>query len=304
MAAAQEASDIIQKELQETDFLKWVDACRSIITGNSSENRILNKLSRIINTDDIKPKFGPDPRIKYGPANKIFEGLYIMKPYIDRYGDGIKREGIKDWNGFDAKHFYSREDKWSKYKDMYLMEKGHVESWDKNHVTTYTLEDLDEKYDKALKTAAGNTDAIQKIMKEKNRVTVKRTAILNLIKQSEWYKSYDEVEIPEEWLKGRKEEEAIEEEKAKFSNLTAAERREIEKRMVAYTVRFDDKKDDNFTMEKIEPKTIDLMNSKYRTYYCTKEDEGKMKQAALLLKEIQPSYKVVYPDGPMNNWEK
>ena len=35
MAAAQEASDMVQEELQETDFLKWVDTCRSIITGNS-----------------------------------------------------------------------------------------------------------------------------------------------------------------------------------------------------------------------------------------------------------------------------
>ena len=117
MAAAQEASDIIEEELQETDFLKWVDACRSIITGNSSENRILNKLSRIIDTEAIKPKFGPDPRIKYGPANKLFEGLQIMKPYEHSH-DGIKRDIVKDWQGFDAKHFYSREGKWSKYKDM------------------------------------------------------------------------------------------------------------------------------------------------------------------------------------------
>ena len=302
MAAANEASDIIQEELQETDFLKWVDACRSIITGNSSENRILNKLARIINTDDLKPKFGPDPRIKYGPSNKLFEGLRLMKPYEDRH-DGIKREAIKDWNGFDAKHFYEREEKWSKYKDMYLMEDP-GSSYSTHHVTTYTLEDLDEKFDNALAKASGNPDAIKKVMKEKSRVTAKRTAILKLIEESDWYKNYDEVEVPEDWLQGRKEEEAEEQEKAKFSNLTAAERREIEKRMVAYTLRYDDRKTDYFTMDKIEPKTIDLMNSKYRTYYCTKEDEGKMKKAALLLKRIQPNHKQVYPDSNLGHWDK
>jgi len=303
MSAAQEASDIIEEELQETDFLKWVDACRSIITGNSSENRILNKLSRIINTDDMKPKFKPDPRIKYGPANKLFEGLTIMKPYEDRH-DGIKREPIKDWNGFDAKHFYEREGKWSKYKDIYLMDKGQEDSYHKNHVATYTIEDLNEKFDNALKKASGNADAIQKIMKQKTRVTAKRNAIVKLIETSEWYQSYDELEVPEEWLTRHKEEIAIEEEKSKFTDLSPSERREIEKRIVAYTIRYDDKKDDSFTMDKIEPKTIDLMNSKYRTYYCTKEDEGKMKKAALLLKNIQPSYKKVYTNGPMNNWDK
>lgn len=303
MAAAQEASDIIQEELQETDFLKWVDACRSIITGNSSENRILNKLARIINTDDIKPKFGPDPRIKYGPANKLFEGLTIMKPYKDRH-EGIKRDTMKDWNGFDAKHFYEREDKWSKYKDMYLMEKDTEDHWNRNHVCTYTLEDLEDRFNNALAKAMGNPDTVQKVMKEKTRVTAKRNAILKLIESSEWYKNYDEVEVPEEWLKGRKEEEAQEEEKAKFSNLSPAERREIEKRMVAYTLRYDERKDDYFTMDKIEPKTVDIMNSKYRTYYCTKEDEGKLKQAALLLKEIMPKHHEVYPNTNRSSWDK
>jgi len=303
MAAAQEASDIIEEELQETDFLKWVDACRSIITGNSSENRILNKLARIIDTEAIKPKFGPDRRIKYGPANTLFEGMILMKPYQDRGGDGVKREAIKDWNGFDAKHFYEREDKWSKYKDMYLMDDPD-NNYNQHHVCTYTLDDLDEKFNSALVKAAGNPDAIQKVMKEKNRVTSKRTAILKFIEASEWYKNYDDTEIPEEWLTSYKEEESQEEEKAKFNNLSAAERREIEKRMVAYTVRYDDRKQDHFTMDKIEPKTIDLMNSKYRTYYCTRADEGKMKQAAMLLKNIQPSHREVYPDTNLSSWDK
>ena len=303
MAAAQEASDIIEEELQETDFLKWIDACRSIITGNSSENQILNKLARIIDTDALKPKFSPDPRIKYGPASKLFEGLLVMKPYEDRHGDGIKRDTVKEWNGFDAKHFYKREGKWSKYKDMYLMDDPES-NYNTHHVTTYTVDDLDEKFNNALAKAAGNSDAINKVMKEKNRVTAKRTAILKLIESSEWYNNYDETEVPEDWLQGRKEEEAQEQEKAKFSNLSAAERREIEKRMVAYTVRYDDKKDDYFTMDKIEPKTVDIMNSKYRTYYCTKENEGKMKAAAMLLRNIQPRHYEVYPSSNKGNWDK
>lgn len=57
-------------------------------------------------------------------------------------------------------------------------------------------------------------------------------------------------------------------------------------------------------MDKIEPKTVDIMNSKYRTYYCTKEDEGKMKLAALLLKEIVPKHNEVYPNTSRSSWDK
>ena len=303
MAAAQEASDMVQEELKETDFLKWVDTCRSVITGNSSENRILNKLSRIINKDDIKPKYGPNPKIKYGPANKMFEGLRIMKPAeLKKSGkEVIEREVVKDWQGFDAKHFYERTGSWSKYKDMYLME-NEGDSWNKNHVTTYSLVDLDEKYDSQIGKATG--DAKLKLVKEKSRVTAKRTAILKLIESSEWFKSYDEVEVPEEWLKNCKEVEAEEEEKSQFSNLSPTERREIEKRMVAYTVRYDDRKNDRFTMDKIEPKAKDLMNSANRIYYCTREDEGKMKAAAMLLKNVMPTHHEVYPTSHLSVWDK
>jgi hypothetical protein len=303
LAAAQEASDMVQDELKETDFLKWVDTCRSIITGNSSENRILNKLSRIINKDDIKPKYGPNPKIKYGPANKIFEGLRIMRPAELRKNgkEVIEREAVKDWQGFDAKHFYERTGSWSKYKDMYLME-IEDDNWNKNHVTTYSITNLDEKYDPQIGKATG--DAKLKLVKEKSRVQVKRGIILKLIEKSEWFKNYDEVEVPEEWLKNCKEIEAEEEQKAEFKHLSPAERREIEKRMVAYTVRYDDKKDDRFTMDKIEPKAKDLMNSSNRIYYCTREDEGKMKQAALLLKEVMPKQNKVYPNSHFDNWDK
>jgi len=301
LAAAQEASDMVEEQLKETDFLKWVDACRSIITGNSSENKVLNKLSRIINTDDIKPKYGPDPRIKYGSANKLFEGLNIMKPYTayENSKKVIKRDTVKDWQGFDAKHFYAKEGPFNKYKDTYLLNKDCEDSYDKNHVTTYNLQDLDDKFKELLEKALGNTDAVQKVMKEKNRVKAKRAAILKFIESSEWYKSYDDIEVPEEWIEECKEIEAQDEEKAKFSNLSPAERREIEKRMVAYTLRLDHTKDDKFTLDKIEPKVKDLMNSTNRIYYCTKEDEGKMRTAARLLSNVAPSFKDVYPKASM-----
>ena len=74
--------------------------------------------------------------------------------------------------------------------------------------------------------------------------------------------------------------------------------------MVAYTVRYDDRKDDKFTMDKIEPKAKDLMNSANRIYYCTREDEGKMKAAAMLLKNVMPTHNQVYPTSNFGVWDK
>ena len=123
------------------------------------------------------------------------------------------------------------------------------------------------------------------LLKDKARVSAKRDAILNFISKSEWYKNYDSVEVPEDFIVECKEVEAEDEEKSKFTNLSAADRREIEKRMVAYTLRWDHLKEDNLTLEKIEPKAKDLMSSTNRIYYCTSEDEHKMRSAALVYPE-------------------
>jgi hypothetical protein len=293
MAAAQEASDMVEEQLKETDFLKWIDKCRAVITGSSDENKILNKISRIVDKDMIKPKYGPDPRIKYSSAPKLFEGLKLMRPV--KINNTIERESVKDWNSFDSKHLYSRETQFSKYKDMYLMNLDVEDNWNLNKVTTYSLINLDDVYAEALSKATG--DAKLKVLKEKNRIKAKRTAVLKYIESSEWCKNYDTIEVPDEYIAECKEIEAEDEEKSKYTNLTAIERREIEKRMVAYTVRWDHRKDDRLTLEKIEPKAKDLMSSSNSIYYCTKEDEGKMRAAALLLQDIVPRFREVYPNA-------
>ncbi len=303
LAASQEASEIIEKELQETDFLKWISACRSIIAGKSSTNRILNKLATIVDTEDLKPRFGPDPRIKYGPMKNLLEGFNILSPYVDNSSnEKVKRETLSVWGSFDAEHFYAREEKWSKFKDLYIMNNPE-DKQNPHKVCTFSFKDLDAVFDHKINMWTG--DAQAKVMKEKKRVLKKREVVLALIEKSEWYKDYDTIEVPVEFSESVTEEEEIAEEKSKFSHLSAVDRRDIEKRMVAYTLRYDDRKEDRFTMDKIEPKTIDVMNSVYRTYYATKEDEPKLKAAAMLLKTMMPKHSEVYPgNSNVNSWDK
>ena len=128
------------------------------------------------------------------------------------------------------------------------MKKDTEESYQLNNVVTFSKTDLDEHFKDDLIKATDKSF----VLKEKNRVLAKRTAVFNFIKQSELYKDYDSIVVPDEFIQDCKEIEEQELEKSKYSNLTAAERREIEKRMVAYTLRWDHLKEDNLTLEKIE----------------------------------------------------
>tara|TARA_R110000744_G_scaffold121994_1_gene226885 strand:- start:147 stop:2885 length:2739 start_codon:yes stop_codon:yes gene_type:complete len=289
-AAAQEASEIVQEQLKETDFLKWVSKCRALITNGDSENRVLNKLANIVDKELIKPSFSPDPRIKYSASHILFEGFNLMTP--KPFNNKMEREPVKNWGSFNSSHFYERNGAFNKYKDAYLRQLDCESKYDSNKVCTYTLEDLDAKFSNDIAKSTG--DSLVKLMKEKNRVTTKRNVILKFMQESELYKNYDDIEVPEEFIENSKIEEDQQLELSKFSNLSAADRREIEQRMVAYTLRYDDRKENWFTLDKIEPKAKDLMSSTSRIYYCTKEDEDKMRIAALLLKSVVPTHKDVY----------
>jgi hypothetical protein len=81
------------------------------------------------------------------------------------------------------------------------------------------------------------------------------------------------------------------------------ERREIEKRMVAYTLRYEERQE-RYVWDKIEPRTKDLMSTKRITYYGTKEDEAQLKFAAMTLFWQAPTQRDFYQEQKEDdhNW--
>ena len=73
---------------------------------------------------------------------------------------------------------------------------------------------------------------------------------------------------------------------AQFENITPAERRKIEERMVAYTFRYNEKhwhssgSDNRYIRDKIEPKVKDLMKTQRTTY------QGQVLQTIELIKQL------------------
>jgi hypothetical protein len=301
--AAIEATNVVQDELNTKDFLDWISKTRALVSGARSENRVLNKLSNIIDKDMISPTFPGDKRIRYSIPTKLFEGFKITK--LSYEIDKGKFKSVRDdklivWGGLDPMHFYFKDDApFNRLTDAYIIKGDEYEC----NPSVFSLEDLDAKFNPKIALAVG--DAKTKLEAEKRRVERKRTAVLKYFKESEFYHSYDDVEVPEDWSVEFNTEEEQAMEVSKFDNISPAERREIEKRMVAYSLRFDKKRNDGkeYTLDKIEPKAKDLMESESRIYYCTKADEAQMHLAAKILHELAPTFKEVYPENTWSNWD-
>lgn len=303
-AASVEATQIVQDELNDTDFLNWLVTCRNVIAGGNSNNRVLGILGRIIDKSMIKPTFPGDKRLRYHIPTKLFEGFTLTKLSSVRESGRTKivRSDLVSWDGFDAKHLYFKDEvNFNRTTDAYLM--NLTDTWNTNSVVVLGWEDLDAKFEKITSISG---DAKLKMIKEKTRVTAKRAATMKALEASALYHVYDDVEVPEGWKldfqEAQEEEEAI----ATSSGMSAADRREIEKRMVAYTLRYDDKRGDdkNYTWDKIEPKAKDLMLSDKRTYYGTKADEELLLLAAAFIHPMAPKHDEVWPGTSYNRWDE
>ena len=294
-AAADEASEIVQEELKQTDFVSWLIACKQVLT-NADSGSVLGRLSNIIDQEQLKPKFGPDPRLKNESVKALFSGMkveVITKTRNYSSGDDtIERLPINDYSQLRENNiFIMGEEHHSKYKDMYLIHECG------GPIICIKLGDFNHQY---------HLDTEENKKKNAKRVA-KRARVLELIEQSTHSRYYDDVEIDEEWLEEYKDEIAKAKEIAQFENITPAERRKIEERMVAYTFRYNDKQwhasgsDNHYIRDKIEPKVKDLMKTQRTTYYGTAADDEKLMVACGMVHPFAPRMHEVYKD--MMRWQ-
>jgi hypothetical protein len=291
-AAADEASEIVQEELQQTDFVSWLIACKQVLT-KADSGSVLGRLSNIIDQEQLKPKFAPDPRLKNESVKKLFAGMKVEVITKNRdYSSGddtIERNAIENYSQLRENNiFIMGEESHSKYKDMYLIHKCEgpiicikpVDSWEPSPAIS------------------------PESLKANKRARAKRARVLELITESTHSRNYDDIEVDGEWLEEYKDEIAKAKEVAQFENITPAERRKIEERMVAYTFRYNDKhwhnsgSDKRYIRDKIEPKVKDLMKTQRTTYYGTAADDDKLMVACGMIHPFAPGIRKVYLDMP------
>ena len=292
IAAADEATEIVQDELKQTDFVSWLLACKQVLT-KADSGSVLGRLSNIIDQESLKPKFGPDPRLKNESVKKLFAGMkveVITKVRDYRSGeDIIDRSAIENYSQLrDNNIFIMGEENHSKFKDMYLINKC------EGPIICI----------KSSEFSSGLTlDSAENRKKHARRIA-KRARVLELIEESTHSRNYDDIEVDEEWLEEYKDEIAKAKEVAQFENITPAERRKIEERMVAYTFRYNEKhwhssgSNNHYIRDKIEPKVKDLMKTQRTTYYGTAADDDKLMVACAMIHPFAPRTRQVYKDMP------
>jgi hypothetical protein len=73
------AEIMLQKELQETDFMKWLRACIAVKNklGTEQTNTLVGRLSKLVDLSNYSPKYKPDPQFILN--GMLFAGVAVRK---------------------------------------------------------------------------------------------------------------------------------------------------------------------------------------------------------------------------------
>jgi hypothetical protein len=297
-AAADEVTELVEKELLETDFLKWLDTCRQVIGGRATNKhsddpseRTLAILSNIIDTKAIKPKYHPNPSIKFTSIPSTLNGfsVKIHNQKQNRSMSNLKMktefeytsDKIDHWDQIGDRKVFYRTGNANKYKDFYLY---------KQHGPFITIKKTNLSYlEDQIATVA--TSDVAHYQAEYDKKLAHQNLIEPLIKASELYLNYDEIKLPDnikELFDGAEEAASVE---SSGGSLTPEERRKLNSQIVAYTLRPDNHRNAgnhyyDYVWDKVEPTLRTVINSTIPTYYGTDEDANKLKLAAAILKNF------------------
>ena len=75
--AAQDAANVIDKQLDEKDFMTWIRKCRDVLYKGDSQDSALKALGQIVDKEKIKPKFPGDKSIQYAGPGGLLKGFKV-----------------------------------------------------------------------------------------------------------------------------------------------------------------------------------------------------------------------------------
>jgi hypothetical protein len=296
-AAADEVTELVEKELLEIDFLKWLDTCRQIIGGKTgskySDNpseRTLAILSNIIDTKSIKPKYSLNPSIKFTSIPSTLNG-FSVKAHTQKI-DHLRITGdvrvqieyvsnkVDHWEQIGTKKIFYRTGNANKYKDFYLHQKYGPFVTIKKTNLSYLQEHIDTP-------GMPDTD-IAHYQAEYTKKKSNQDLIEPLIKASELYESYDDIVLPDDIKEQYDGAESAASMRESGISLTPEERRKLNSQIVGYTLRPDNHRTagnsyKDFVWDKVEPTLRTVITSTIPTYYGTDDDADKLKMAAAIL---------------------
>lgn len=306
-AASDEVTTIVEAELKETDFLKWINACKDVLYNTTKSNKVeeskrtvLSVLSNIIDTTELKPKYSLNPAIKFGSIRSFLCGFKLVSKKIKHELNktsgntsktiSIYGEDVEDWSRVGLSKLFVAEGSISRLKDYYLITQHEGEFfllYPKN--LDYLIDKINDPdatdIDKATATA------------EYKKLFANQQLILPLIKSSVDYRNYDEIEVPEGVsLSLLKEEELTDQDIRQLGvSETPEERRLRNSSIVVHGIRTEEKNRTQTNIwDKCEPILNDVIFSETPTYYGTAEDSELLLNTFKLIKHNLPAGREVF----------
>lgn len=239
------ASDMIQKELEDTDLIGWLKSCYQVSGRSWKDNQgILSRLAKIVDLSRVKPKFSLDQKLKFDFAAPL-PGIYMRYvSKVDNYrakdtDREVERQFVESLNSrFDRPmYLFRHEDRASNRKDKYLLTL---------YSSGFTL--LHQPYATREEREEANMPIYMLDFYNKTEGTgIWHGEIWQRLIESSYTKWYHEIEVPEGWtdkvpekiedLKAEEEKTTEEvKQQAKLKSLTAAERRKLEGKTIIHMI--------------------------------------------------------------------
>jgi hypothetical protein len=248
------ATNLIQGELQETDFLRWVRLCYNIAARYSqqdsrSNGSVVERLSLLIDMSKVEPYYN-GTKIRFN--SDLFEFLQmkvvnlVESKRANKSGMKVERKLVKTLMNsaklpivLSTGRSNNRKDKYllSQYSNGFIRIKPPL--WMSEEAQEWSHEELIDK----LLTDESRTDWGREKMKKRLDNNIAET-IWDLLKHSSGVLDYEAVDVPDSFTGSNEEEDLVEDEQTKdeekASKMSAEERRKLEGKVVLFTPRWAD----------------------------------------------------------------
>jgi len=267
--AVEEATELVQDKLLETDFLRWLTTCKDVLM-HTGQDSIMSELSRVVDLEGIRPKFA-GTSIRYSNPSRMFRGFktrFNSSQYDHKKNQtSIKRTSFGAWSEFSHERVYLKTSKTSAKKDAY------IHSIAGNFLTVELMSD--EELVKEYKE--NEVDSRNLSDKMFNDLKASIPVLWKAIEDSKDVLCYEDIEVPEDFGKVFEEQE---EEGIKYA-MSAKERRKIEAKIPIHSLTpksnigySHEKKPKHFVWKQRDTKLIDVQEDTATIYYgCNKDDE-------------------------------
>jgi hypothetical protein len=308
------AEKLINEALVSTDIMDWLLKSAAAM-GGADQNSIIGRFANIVDVKSMKPKFSPMPKIKFDRNPEYFFAGYDVDLVIPQKKfskskqmdiPSLERKPVFSWQDFNDRQVYYQDTDTSFKAEMFLLSlypQGFIKitprgkSFDQNKERVWLTKSeeamLELTYEqwKVMDFKARDEHYAAQRKKWKEQAAL----MDSLIQESKYTELYSSIKVPESFSVYEKEddEDTAEAVEKVIKDMTDAERRKLENRIVIHSLRFHTARagyTDFYTKGKYEPRIKEILNERETIIYGFQEDEKNLQIVAALLEKTNTDF--------------